>query len=641
MLEPNDDQDCDQYGQQQQQPRQPTSTLNWQSIFHSLLALVAVVTHICYWYGDFDRGSGSDYPISVVNHHLPSLPSTTSWFQNLWPYDHVLPWLASHPSQEQPPQNWMFPYKWMLQNRNEKQTLNLEAAPLSSSSSSTIIQLHGQDLALKIVEQRLQQHWNQPNKMVVTLYLAGGGTSSIGKTSLVYRLLEQMIVKGVDGLNALDVCRTQWQGVDRGLEMVESDDSPLATNLSRPPCPLIRINPADYAALDDSDGLSSLLKSNPLLSKQSDLIILLSSVDEWTRGSTGSGSGSDPATPYDDAKLHSLLKEIQQARSAPTCKTLVVMTSNVGSVTQDKWLRRQLQQQRQLQLNDGLEKESHKDASDDYSSSDSPSPLTIPESIIKKELIPLLDYEIRQFHGHLDGHDKTDWTIVPFDVLDRNAMSMILLDFIYASSRAPHPVSAAVTSVAPFRFHITDSGMDRLLDDHLEWYQWIHKTSSSTLRKWSPSGASQLVKLWNDRVNISLEQQYTKQRQLGQQQQQQPSNGCIVMDNDADDDLTTGTATAATTLKMETVLDVDEGTADRFVLRSCYPMHHVTNDNHRSDDDTSSDGSGSSSSTSCHGRTVRAVIRKESSYDETYNYDGHYDSLYCCPVDRPSCRFYI
>ena len=627
---------------------------SWQSICHTLLAVVAVTTHICYWYGDRQHHTHTSSSSSSSSSQF-LLP--TSWsYQNLWPSTTSLSvWKLFELTKSTPnffhqqytsnsgEPYWVFPSQWNLLDVQTNDDDDDDQHDQTISSKK--IAIFGQDLALQIAQDRLNNNQEEDQTAVVSqtntiLYLTGGGgTSSVGKTLLVYKLLEQITLSlpppslvrwrlpwwwssssssssswdysSLKDKNAFDICQNEWnhQIVSTSTQNDNDEQNDDLPSL----CPLIRMSPSDAKARDLN------LIGNQLRTKYSSMILLMERVDEWN-----------------DSELMETLNKILDANhdqhtTSSRRRLVVVMTSNVGSNAQEKWIRKYLQQNVQQHhrsstnsVADGSDIDSTTSA-EPLSSSSLPSTTSISRSVVNKELIPLLKQVIQEFHG---VSMMIGLTIIPFNVLDRNAIRSILLDYINISS-----------TFLPFSFQVTASGLDRLLDDHLEWHQWIHKSSGQILRKWSPSGASQVTELWNSHMAVSLLQQY--QRQSGSD----TNSGCIARAE------STGGVTDNGTKALTTILDVDEGSTDRFALRSCYLMATNDGDSPNNVDEEKpfiKSTSKISDNNTCHGRTIHVIATKTRNKSIARTGDSRYrenedeeEEMYCCPVDRLPCRFYL
>ena len=85
---------------------------------------------------------------------------------------------------------------------------------------------------------------------------------------------------------------------------------------------------------------------------------------------------------------------------------------------------------------------------------------------------------------------------------------------------------------------LTQQASNRILDA-IEWHQWIHKTSGTVLRFWSPDGAIPLLDLWEKQVLDAISSSSECQRTL------------------------------AETLGESLILDFEGRSTDRFWLRVC------------------------------------------------------------------------
>ena len=488
--------------------------------------------------------------------------------------------------------------------------------PISSSLLQPVV-LYGQDVALERLRTELNNHRGHGPRVV---YVTGGksiGKRALAYLILNH-LRRQEYLDDVNyqkyqhddetttTMTALEECSSSILKKNGTSSITYNDDSDsvlrnqyhsggIAASKSRY-CPLLRLTPFDYYHNNfdvtnddiDNDEAFSLSFSSRLYQRILDHVVAAgggASIVLFERVDCASSSSSRGEYDYDDSNydppkyddvnncqqdqgqkpesqwLYDLMKEIRSSQGQSSSSdvfesTMFVMTSSVGTTTMEKWTRKRLQQQNQLQQQQ-----------DQNILSLPPAPK------LTSEIESLLRYDIRRYHGsgndriggdekniglnndsdrddnnqnrtgNGDGDDETshnnkrlekdriennddnivvddmginDWIILPMTPLNRNAMKAVLgtiasrtttirLDRTPAMPGVAADLDSNLDTMTPpvsalsLSFVLSESASNRILDG-IEWHQWMHKSSKDVLRIWSPDGIRPLLRLWNDEI---------------------------------------------------------------------------------------------------------------------------------------------
>jgi hypothetical protein len=511
------------------------------------VTLLAFITQIVYWYGPSvpppptpisrPPPSQSDLPLSWVDYwrqqsdtvlHMSYesfvlVKHVTYWsllameqdWRSFW-----TKWVSQEELQDEHDNGvrWTFPSTWNLREHHDY-------------DSFTTIPLLGQNAALDRVENILNSWTRKLNKeKPLILYVSGG--KAVGKQSLALMLLEKMVRKaGSEYSSILEDCKGEVLDLmaDNPLRsqfgaLVREDsvgDHVIPLSLT---CPLLRLtcddfhqhNPSDDSGLDNKD-ITSMIYDRIATHVQrlqsgsrGGTIVLLQHVDE-----------------YPPKVLAQVMEKVQSDTSIFR-STIVVMTSMVGTMTMDKWVRKKLMQQQ------------HEGSYFEFASS-----WDMHKLLLSAEGEAMLRYEVQQYHHYHDHNASANpilsmdgWNIVPLMSLDTSTMGNVLNHLAIAND-----------------IHMTSSSISHLLES-LEWHQWLHKTSGKVVQAWSPYGVLPLFKLWEDRVQRNLEYLPLECRSVDEY------NDNVMM-----------------------VLDCDGTGVDHFFLRKCHSEEMVNKDDVDANDD--------------------------------------------------------
>jgi hypothetical protein len=427
-----------------------------------------------------------------------------------------------------------------------------------------------------------QQQQQNSHSQPLVVYASGG--RGVGKASLAYLLLEQLEPSGAS--TSTDAPVLQECAAATAAEKDESmtdDNTEDSTRTREHYCPLLHLTPSDYHPRDRSrdyqdddddyhidnyrkydDSTIGMIESHgrfddadssfsPVYQRILDhvvaagggaSIVLLEGVDDTQRAAKF--CDEDHSTPLSSFWLRDLMTEVV-SNQAIFGNTIIVLTSQVGTATVEKWTRKRLQSL----WGAGEAK---------------------PEAVAaaaNAEVEALLRFELQRHYATTsdsEGDDVrdtsmgiADWLLVPMAPLDKDSMAFVLYQ-LASSSTNPGYSLAKATSLSPSSLLrrpllLTKAASDRILDA-LEWHQWIHKTSGEILRIWSPDGAPPLLELWEDRVLASIAGlSGCPWVQRGRNQDASPKAEKSV------------TATAFTTNVL--VLDAEGSSTDQLWLRSC------------------------------------------------------------------------
>jgi len=459
-------------------------------------------------------------------------------------------------------------------------------ANASSNSRRTFgghdrVVLFGQDAALEHLRhglntwsfsrQKKNRHEAHHSRSSQPLVVYASGGKGVGKRSLVYLLLEQLVhLQGGSGetttpdrdSSIVVECASAAERVSNPAE-----ESPGEVPLRKNYCPLLHLTPSEYqqfgesesydddnayryqhesCAMDEVGGerecdtaflkLYQRIVDHVVAAGGGASIVALDrvdcsscSTDVDATGNCGCVTGSDPASMDDN--YSSWLRELMaRVRSEPAVfgNTVFVLTSHVGTATVEKWTRKRLQS-----LSTGDQGGRPGDFSKTVAAAGAP------------EVDSLLRYEIKKHHAttsRTGGHAMIidDWLLVPMAPLDRSSLASILGHIASTGRKTIGRFGRTEPEGLLRSLVVSEEAAGRLLDA-LEWHQWIHKTSGDVLRAWSPDGATPLWKLWEERILDPISQ----------------LSGCPL------------TSWPLPSSSEALVLDLEEDSADRFVLRSC------------------------------------------------------------------------
>ena len=459
-------------------------------------------------------------------------------------------------------------------------TVNYEHNDAKRDTARLRLHLFGQDAAvekLKLVLNRWVSSLRRSRRDTGTtegtdghgplfLYVTGGGPS-VGKRTVAYVLLDRLVFSGEDD-SKNDASSTFLSNYFYGKKSDRNEDSlslsltklcansnrrettsPLMVDLG---CPLLHLKPSDHdyspdllyeQILNHHRLLTVFTKKNPSSSFSREgvdeddhyyetlnlaaSIVLLENVDADRRGNqrednNNADDDNDTNNKHSDW-LQRLLQRIQDANHAAGGmfdSTIFVMTSSVGTKTMEKWTRKRLLNQHNINNNNSSNSNNHHN-----------------HQHSRTEIDSLLRYEIRTYHSSVDPDrhpssgdydslndrdnffdgNNDNFVIVPMVPLDRSAMKSILgriasmgntviINHIeeddsgsdyHSNDQSKYDISHdfATTCSTPSMV-ISESASERILDG-IEWYQWAHKSSpEQILRVWSPNGAQPLIRFW-------------------------------------------------------------------------------------------------------------------------------------------------
>jgi len=379
--------------------------------------------------------------------------------------------------------------------------------------------VYGQDAALKHLQNglniwsstrmthrqrnQIKGYQNYPlsdlqHQQTLVIHVSGG--KGIGKKLLPYLLLEQLqpfdTSLGSATKSILSECVAATEAtIDEDIfEESKSHDYY---------CPLLHITPSDY----DVSTTNMTESQGPF--GNSSLSFLYQKILDHVIAADGGASivamenvdikmGCDPETKSCvNLWLSHLMAEVMSQR-AIFGNTIFILTSQIGTDTVERWTRKRLHN-----LHGEIEIDTK---------------AALP--VANAEVEALLRHELKSYYLEkiigIEFDDVTDtsigiddWLLVPMAPLDRNAISAILENLAirgltYSSNDSKMSKSyydghgVAGTSLTRSLF-LTQQASNRILDA-IEWHQWIHKTSGTVLRFWSPDGAIPLLDLWEKQV---------------------------------------------------------------------------------------------------------------------------------------------